>query len=418
MLQLLVRIVLLFFGNVVASSEDRNIKLNQLFEQLKKLKGLVSSRQKLAERLTEGLTGLPGLRLPVIKDHCTHVYYAYPLVLDIQLLGCDRSVIAKALQAEGVAVSPKYQNIHLLPMYQKKMAYGSKGFPWTSEICRRDVNYDKGICPVAEELNDVSYLGFGMCVYDLNDSDIDLIIVSTGTPDNVYPSTACLLQHRLGNKKAVAFDIQAACSGSIFSLDIANQYIKSGAAKTVLIVGAEICSRIVDWTDRGTCILFGDGAAAMLLQASEEAGVLSTHIHSDGGFEELLKCPNPQAASDKTAEQGYISMKGNEVFKVAVNTLGKIVDETLIANNLDKSAIDWLVPHQANSRIIAATAKKLKMSMEQVVLTLEEQGNTSSASVLLAFNTAVRDGRIQRGQLVLLEAFGAGFTWGSALIKY
>ncbi len=249
-------------------------------------------------------------------------------------------------------------------------------------------------------------------------NDIDLIIVSTGTPDNVYPSTACLLQHRLGNKKAVAFDIQAACSGSVFSLDIATQYIKSGAAKTVLIVGAEICSRIVDWTDRGTCILFGDGAAAMLLQASEEAGVLSTHIHSDGGFEELLKCPNPQAASDKTAEQGYISMKGNEVFKVAVNTLGKIVDETLTANNLDKSAIDWLVPHQANSRIIAATAKKLKMSMEQVVLTLEEQGNTSSASVLLAFNTAVRDGRIQRGQVVLLEAFGAGFTWGSALIKY
>jgi len=158
-----------------------NFRLGELecaigIEQLKKLKGLVSSRQKLAERLTKGLTGLPGLRLPVIKDNCTHVYYVYPLVLDTQLLGCDRLVIAKALQAEGVAVSPKYQNIHLLPMYQKKMAYGSKGFPWTSEICRRDVNYDKGICPVAEELNDVSYLGFGMCVYDLNDADIDLII--------------------------------------------------------------------------------------------------------------------------------------------------------------------------------------------------------------------------------------------------
>lgn len=158
-----------------------NFRLGELecaigIEQLKKLKGLVSSRQKLAERLTEGLTGLPGLRLPVIKDNCTHVYYMYPLLLDTQLLGCDKEVIAKALQAEGVAVSPKYQNIHLLPMYQQKMAYGSKGFPWASEICRRDVNYDKGICPVAEELNDVSYLGFGMCVYDLNDSDIDLIV--------------------------------------------------------------------------------------------------------------------------------------------------------------------------------------------------------------------------------------------------
>ena len=158
-----------------------NFRLGELecaigIEQLKKLKGLVSSRQKLAERLTEGLTGLPGLRLPVIKDDCTHVYYIYPLVLDTQLLGCDKELIAKALQAEGVAVTTKYQNIHLLPMYQQKMAYGSKGFPWTSEICRRDVNYDKGICPVAEELNDVSYLGFGMCVYDLNDSDIDLII--------------------------------------------------------------------------------------------------------------------------------------------------------------------------------------------------------------------------------------------------
>lgn len=247
-------------------------------------------------------------------------------------------------------------------------------------------------------------------------NDIDLIVVSTGTPDNVYPSTACLLQNRLGNKKGVAFDIQAACSGSIFALDIANQYIKSGAAKNVLIVGTEICSRIVDWTDRGTCILFGDGAGAMLLQASEQAGVLSTHIHSDGGFEELLKCPNPHAVEADV--QAHISMKGNEVFKVAVNTLGKIVDETLQANDLEKSAVDWLVPHQANSRIIAATAKKLKMSIDQVVLTLEEQGNTSSASVLLAFNTAVRDGRIQRGQVVLLEAFGAGFTWGSALVKY
>ena len=248
-------------------------------------------------------------------------------------------------------------------------------------------------------------------------NDIDLIIVATGTPDNVYPSTACLLQHRLGITGGVAFDIQAACSGSIFALSIADQYIKSGAAKTVLIVGSEVCSRIVDWTDRGTCILFGDGAGAMLVQASTEVGVLSTHIHSDGQYEDLLNCPNPQAMGDDES-LGYISMRGSDVFKVAVNTLGRIVDETLEAHNMDKSEIDWLVPHQANIRIIAATAKKLKMPMEQVVVTLETQGNTSSASVLLAFNEAVRDGRIQRGQTVLLEAFGAGFTWGSALVRY
>lgn len=248
---------------------------------------------------------------------------------------------------------------------------------------------------------------------------IDLIIVATGTPDRVYPSTGCLLQQRLGIKNSVAFDVQAACSGSIFAMSIADQYIKSGAAKTVLIVGTEICSRIVDWTDRGTCILFGDGAGAILLAASDSAGIMSTHIYSDGEYEDMLYCPNPQVATgDNKDEPGYISMRGNEVFKIAVNTLGRIVDETLAANNMDQSDIDWLVPHQANIRIIAATAKKLKMSMDQVVVTLENQGNTSSASVLIAFNEAVRDGRIQRGQVVLLEAFGAGFTWGSALIKY
>jgi len=253
----------------------------------------------------------------------------------------------------------------------------------------------------------------------INPEEIDIIIVATGTPDRIYPSTGCLLQQRLGIKNCVAFDVQAACSGSVFALSIADQYIKSGAAKTVLVVGTEICSRIVDWTDRGTCILFGDGAGAILLSASEEAGVLSTHIHSDGEFEDMLYCPNPQVATEANKhEAGYISMRGNEVFKVAVNTLGRIVDETLEANNMDKSEIDWLVPHQANIRIIVATAKKLKMSMDQVVVTLENQGNTSSASVLIALNEAVRDGRIKRGQVVLLEAFGAGFTWGSALIKY
>lgn len=249
--------------------------------------------------------------------------------------------------------------------------------------------------------------------------DIDAIIVATGTPDRVYPSTGCLLQFRLGIKNCVAFDIQAACSGSIFALSIADQYIKTGTYRNVLVIGTEICSRVVDWTDRGTCILFGDGAGAVLLGASEAPGILSTHIHSDGQYEDLLYLPNPQCAiPTKVDELGFINMRGNEVFKVAVNTLGRIVDETLEANHMQKSDIDWLVPHQANIRIIEATAKKLKMSMQQVVVTLQDQGNTSSASVLLALNEAIRDGRIQRGQVLLLEAFGAGFTWGSALIRY
>ncbi|CAG7857309.1 3-oxoacyl-[acyl-carrier-protein] synthase III [biofilm metagenome] len=253
----------------------------------------------------------------------------------------------------------------------------------------------------------------------INAAEIDLIIVTTGTPDCIYPSTACLVQERLGIKNCVAFDVQAACSGALFALSIADQYVKNGAAKKVLLVGSELCSRIVDWSDRGTCILFGDGAGALLLGASDEPGVLSTHIHSDGAYGDLLYCPNPQveAKSDKS-ESGYIYMRGNEVFKMAVNTLERIVDETLEANNLNRDDIDWLVPHQANIRIIAATAKKLKMSMDQVVVTLEEQGNTSSASVLLALHQGISDGRIRRGQTLLLEAFGAGFTWGSALIKY
>lgn len=254
---------------------------------------------------------------------------------------------------------------------------------------------------------------------EIEAGEIDLIIVATGTPDRVYPSTACLLQQRLEIKNCVAFDIQAACSGAIFAMSIAEQYIKSGAADKVLVVGSEICSRLVDWNDRDTCILFGDGAAALLLDSSDQEQVFSTHIHSDGAFENLLYCPNTQSATASNQDEpGLIKMRGNEVFKIAVNTLGRTVDETLTANGLDKSEIDWLIPHQANTRIIEATARKLKISMDQVVVTLKNQGNTSSASVLLALNEAIRDGRIQRGQIILLEAFGAGFTWGSALIKY
>ena len=246
--------------------------------------------------------------------------------------------------------------------------------------------------------------------------DIDLIIMATSSPDRVFPSTACLLQQRLGIRQCAAFDVQAACSGFIFALSIADQYIRTGFAKRALVVGSEVNSRLIDWNDRATCILFGDGAGAVVLEASDQPGVLSTHINSDGQYQDLLYLPN--LAEEGGEGERYIQMQGNEVFKIAVNTLGRIVDETLEANGLDKSDIDWLVPHQANIRIIAATAKKLRMPMEQVVVTIEEQGNTSSASVPLALNEAVRDGRIQRGQTVLIEAFGGGFAWGSALIRY
>ena len=250
--------------------------------------------------------------------------------------------------------------------------------------------------------------------------DIDLIIVATTTPDRVFPSTACLLQDRLDIHGCTAFDVQAVCTGFVYALGIADKFIKSGTHKTALVIGAETLSRILNWDDRTTCVLFGDGAGAVVLQASEEPGILSTHLHADGKYKDLLTVPAGVSENPVLFQSGeaYIEMKGNEVFKMAVNTLGRIVDETLAANNMQKSDIDWLVPHQANTRIINATAKKLGMSMDNVVVTVHEHGNTSAASVPLALNEAVRDGRIKRGETILLEAFGGGFTWGSALIKY
>ncbi|NOX08306.1 MAG: ketoacyl-ACP synthase III [Gammaproteobacteria bacterium] len=253
-----------------------------------------------------------------------------------------------------------------------------------------------------------------------NADDIDLIIVATTTPDRIFPSTACLLQQRLGVSGGAAFDIQAVCTGFVYALGIADKFIKTGAARCALVLGAETLSNIVDWNDRGTCILFGDGAGAVILEASEEPGILSTHLHADGQYESLLTVSGGISDDYDSLKNGeaFIRMKGNEVFKMAVNTLGRIVDETLAANNLEKSDIDWLIPHQANTRIINATAKKLKMSMDHVVVTVDQHGNTSAASVPLALDVAVRDGRIQRGEMLLLEAFGGGFTWGSALIRY
>ena len=230
--------------------------------------------------------------------------------------------------------------------------------------------------------------------------DIDLIILATSTPDKIFPSSACILQSRLDIHGCPAFDIQAVCTGFVYALTVAEKFIKTGTSKKALVVGAEVFSRILNWEDRSTCVLFGDGAGAVILEASEETGILSTHIHADGKYENLLRVPYGIADGYDQVKAGkaFVEMKGNEVFKVAVNTLGRIVDETLAANNMMKSDIDWLVPHQANTRIISATAKKLKMSMDQVVVTVNKHGNTSAASVPLALDVAVRDGRIKKNE--------------------
>ena len=253
-----------------------------------------------------------------------------------------------------------------------------------------------------------------------NKDDIDLIIVATTTPDKVFPSTACLIQKRLEIHGCAAFDVQAVCTGFVYALAVADKFIKTGSAKTALVIGTETLSRIVDWTDRSTCVLFADGGGAVVVEASEEPGILSTHLHADGSYEHLLHVPRGISEGYQLLKQGeaYIFMKGNEVFKMAVNTLGRIADETLTANNFEKSQIDWLVPHQANTRIIQATARKLKLPMDRVVVTVDTHGNTSAASVPLALDTAVRDGRIKKGESIILEAFGGGFTWGSALLYF
>jgi 3-oxoacyl-[acyl-carrier-protein] synthase III len=250
---------------------------------------------------------------------------------------------------------------------------------------------------------------------DIQPSDLQLIVVATATPDRTFPSTACILQNRLGAYNCPAFDVNAACAGFIYGLSIAEQFIRNGTVTNALVLGAESLSRIVDWTDRSTCVLFGDGAGAVVLEASDEPGIFSTHIHANGQYNDLLYAANHMG---ELKEPPYIKMQGNEVFKIAVKTLGDIVDETLAHNNIDQSAIDWLIPHQANLRIITATAKKLNLPMERVILTVQDQGNTSSASIPLALNQAVRDNRIQRGETLLLEAFGAGLAWGSALVRY
>jgi 3-oxoacyl-[acyl-carrier-protein] synthase-3 len=247
---------------------------------------------------------------------------------------------------------------------------------------------------------------------------IDLIIVATTTPDLVFPSTACILQEKLCIKSGgPAFDIQAVCSGFVYALATADQFIRGGQSKCALVVGAETFSRIMDWTDRNTCVLFGDGAGAVVLRASEEPGIISTHLHADGSYGHLLSVP-ACLSGGKAKGNPFVEMDGSGVFKFAVGVLDSIVEETLAANGMQKSDITWLVPHQANIRIIQATAKKLGMSMDNVVVTVDMHGNTSAASIPLALDVAVRDGRIKPGDTILMEGVGGGFTWGSALVTW
>ncbi|OTA19661.1 3-oxoacyl-ACP synthase [Xenorhabdus beddingii] len=274
---------------------------------------------------------------------------------------------------------------------------------------------------IAAEDENVAVLGFKAAekaieMAGIDKTQIDLIVVATTSSTHAFPSAACQVQQLLGIQGVPAFDVAAACAGFTYALSVVDKFIKTGAAKHALVIGSDIISRVVDPQDRSTIILFGDAAGAMVVGASEEPGILSTHLHADGRYGDLLSLPHQSRVQLDTPE--YVTMAGNEVFKVAVRELANIVDETLEANNLAHSQLDWLVPHQANLRIISATAKKLDMTMDKVVITLDRHGNTSAASVPTAFDEAVRDGRIQRGQLVLLEAFGGGFTWGSALVRF
>lgn len=245
--------------------------------------------------------------------------------------------------------------------------------------------------------------------------DIQLIIVATSTPDKFFPSTACLVQAALGEDGCPAFDIVAACAGFNYALSVADQFIRNGAIRSALVIGSESMSSIINWQDRSTCILFGDGAGAVVLQASDEPGIISTHLHAAGSYKDLLSLGTGLKKGEPPA---LLTMQGSEVFKIAVNKLSAILEETLAANKIGTEDIDWLIPHQANLRIIQAMAKKLKMTMEQVVVTLDKHGNTSAASIPLALDIAVRDGRVKRGQLLLMESFGAGLAWGSALVRY
>lgn len=247
--------------------------------------------------------------------------------------------------------------------------------------------------------------------------DIDLIIIATSTPDMIFPSTACILQAKLGIKNCPAFDVQAVCSGFVYALATADLFIRFGQSHCALVVGTEIYSRILDWSDRGTCVLFGDGAGAIIAKPSKTPGIISTHLHADGSYHKVLAVPG-SVSNGKVVGNPHVVMEGNTVFKFAVKVMCEMVDEALTANNFKKSDVSWLIPHQANIRIIEATAKKLGLSMDRVVVTVDRHANTSAASIPLALDCAVQDGRIKAGELILMEGVGGGFTWGSVLLRW
>jgi len=251
--------------------------------------------------------------------------------------------------------------------------------------------------------------------------DVDFLVVGTTTPDLVFPNVGCLLQERLGIHSCPAFSLETACSGFVYALSMADKFVRSGEAKCALVVGAETLSRIVDWTDRSTCVLFGDGAGAVVLKPDDNPGILSTHLQADGRYHQLLTAKTGVSVQPEgqLLRDGFnVRMAGGEIFKVAVKSMGSVAEEALRTNQIDKSEIDWIIPHQANLRIIQALAKRMDVPMEKVILTLQEYGNTSAASIPMALDTAVRDGRIQRGQILLFTTFGGGLTWGSALLRY
>lgn len=275
---------------------------------------------------------------------------------------------------------------------------------------------------IANQQDTIAFMGKEAAVNalqaaNLKAEDLDLIIVATTSNENAFPSAACEVQNLLGIYNIPAFDVSAACAGFTYGLSVADNFIKAGSAKNVLVIGADSLAKSCDPADRSTIIIFGDGAGAVIVSASEDEGILSTNINADGRFGDLLKLPYAERGNEQAIYNSYLTMAGNDVFKVAVKKLSQVVVETLAANNIEKEQLDWLVPHQANKRIISATAKKLGLPMEQVIVTLEKHGNTSAASVPLAFDEGVRSGKIKAGQLVLLEAFGGGFTWGSALVR-
>lgn len=251
----------------------------------------------------------------------------------------------------------------------------------------------------------------------VTNKDIDLIIVATTTPDMIFPSTACILQNKLGIENCPAFDVQAVCSGFVYALATADMFVSSGKCRNALVVGSEIYSKILDWNDRSTCVLFGDGAGAVILSQSDQPGILSTHLHASGSYSNILSVPG-SISGGKVQGIPYINMEGTTVFKFAVKVLEEVVQEAVTENNLQTTDIDWLIPHQANIRIIQSTAKKLGIPMDKVVVAVDKHGNTSAASIPLALDIAVRDGRIQPGQLVLLEGVGGGFTWGAVLLRW